>query len=446
MKSLMIRSMSEPMIIMGLFDRFRKDEVVEPQKEISIELSTLKQWSDKEFGSDQEQALATIKSLHSDIMSSYEDIRRDLKSLEEASFEEDDKRYTAANMVKNTFVNKTNNILKTETGVELKYSTLKSFYLNSIKNIRELTTLSPKQMVLLTSYFNDQTRKITESVKSTEAKLNKLKDFLDSKGKVVWLKESIEKESQEQKEAIDNYMSLGNNIEKKKEEIERTDADVKKNSENLKNLLKDPAWKEFEKLDKEIYYSENKLSETRDALEQVAVQINKPLKKLEYAISHGYSPGQGTTLINRFLENAFKSILEEDGIDNLKQVLTLLRQANKDRKEVMKPKDEQKILDLIRRCGSDLPILTKKYVKITHELEQKRSIKKNLHPEILSRREELEQKIKDQKKEIELLHKDMKYIEEDMNRLLEDINSRKTSLEKRLSDHLKAKVTISQSV
>ncbi|MBU0530447.1 MAG: hypothetical protein KKC05_02135 [Nanoarchaeota archaeon] len=432
---------------MGLFDRFRNKEEVVQEEKINIDLSNLEKWSQREFKAKHEESVSTIKDLHSNILAGFGDIRTNLKKLEEASFEEDDKRYAAANMIKDTFVNKTNAILKEESEIgDVDYSGLKKFYLNSVKNMKELTNITPKQSVLLTSYFSEQTREVIRSVRQTESKLNKLNDFLENNGKVIWVMQRIKDDTQKQNEEMEKYTSFRKQIDAKKREIERLHGEVKKSSDDLNQIIKDPRWKDIDKLDKDIYYVEKKLEESKNSLDQAISYINRPLKKLEYATSHGYSPGQGTNLIERFLTKPLESMIAENGMNELKQILELIRQGNRDEKTPLKPKEEEKILDLIRRCGSDLPIIAAKYKKLTDELEEKRNLRGSLHPELPEHKKSVEERIKEQKKEIELLHKDIKYTESDMELLLNTINSRKKGLEKIISDHTKKKITIEQSV
>lgn len=445
MKFLMIRSLSEPIIVMGLLDRFKRvKEIPETIGELELELSRLTDWSQREFKSDIDTSLSKIRNLYEDIVSSFDNIRNSLKKLEEATFEEGNKTYAAANMIKNTFVNKTNNILKHDANIDINYDDLKKFYLNSIKTIRELTNISPKQKILLTSYFTGQTKEIIDSVKATETKLNKLNEFLDNKGKVIWVSQKIKKDSEKQEQAINKYVEYNSKIESKRKEIDSLEKESNNGSERLENLIQDKRWAEIAKLEKDVYYIENKLRETKNEIDNVINNINKPLKKLEYAASHGYSPGNGFGLITKFLENLFDSIMTSEGLYEFKQVLEFIRKGKQDNKIELKPKDEEKILDLIRRCGSDLPLIIERYRKLKNQFEEKKSI--SLHPELIQERASMEETIKEQKKELKLLHKDIEYIENDMKLLLNEINIRKENLEKILSDHLNKKITITQSV
>lgn len=433
---------------MGLFNRFKKKEkVVVKQEEVTIELSKLNEWLEREHSSDCDDARSKIKSMHTDIINSFGEIRASLKVLEAATFEKDDQRYTAANMIKDTFVNKTNKILNNESEIrELDNANLKTFYLNSIKNIRELTTISPKQTILLTSYFKEQTNGIISNVKQTETKLNELNKFLDSDGKIIWVMQKARDDSTTQNESIEKYADFRKQIESKEREIENLHKKIKKDSAKLDKLVKDSRWNDIEKLDGELYYTEKKVQEAEESLGQIIANVTKPLKKLDYAAAHGYSPGIGTRFIREFIETPLKALVGDDGVEKFKTILCLIRDGHKDKKVPLKPKDEEKILDLIRRCGSDLPLLAERYRKLSNELETKTNLRGSLHPEMIREKEELGVVIKKDRKETELLKKDIKYIEEDMKHLLQEINSRKSRLEKIISDYTKKKVMIAQSV
>lgn len=432
---------------MIMFFRKKKKHEEVKREDITLELSGLISWLEDEYKTEHQIALSTVKTMHSDILTSFSDVRTALKRLEDASFEQRDKITTAANMIKDTFVNKTNNILNNESEIrELDRANLKNFYLNSIKNIRELTTISPKQTVLLTSYFKEQTSDLIENVRKTEKKLNDMNKFLDSKGKIIWIMQKTKEDSEQQKQDITKYLGFQQQIEDKKREIEELQNEIKSDQERLTKLTSDKRWNDLEKAEKDVYYTERKLAETKDSLEQMFALVSKPLKKLEYAASHGYSPGIGTRFIGDFLNSPLRTISEDDGINKFKTVLHLLRDAHKDKQVPLKAKEEEKILDLIRRCGSDLPLMAERYKKLNTELEKKRTLHKSMHPELIKEKQEIEDKINKDKKETTLLHKDIDYIETDMKHMLTEINSRKDKLEKLVSDYANRKINITQSI
>ncbi|MFH1978367.1 MAG: hypothetical protein ABIJ92_03515 [Candidatus Aenigmatarchaeota archaeon] len=426
---------------MGLLDRFKKKEidVQESVETLDVDISNLSEWVSTTFSSEIFEAKASAFTLYDHVVSSFDDIKSAISDLEKTTFESNDKIYTRVNMIKETFVNKANSLIKTEKlKEEITYGELKNFYLNVMQNIKELKGASPKQAILLSNYFKEQSGKFIDAVKNTEKKLDDLNKFLDAKGKMIWVAHKTEELSKKQESDINQYTRLSDDITSNDDKIKDAEEDIENKNKKLEELISGDLWQDLKKRIAETEQLKAKKSEvSSEIIDQLNV-INRPLKKELHASED--------TLVKAFIEDPMRALLEEDGPKQLQDILNgLSRKASKG-EVTLKDKEQEKILDLIRKLGYDIPVKIKNYVKIRENIKAKTKETEKLSPGLMKEKVSLEEQIDESNKDIEKLRKDIVQFTEEKKTLKHVIERQKQELEKIISSNTPKRVNLKQIV
>ncbi len=432
---------------MGFFDLFKKKEEAPPEEKETqnIDIDEVSGWLNSILDNRLSQAKSQAISIHMEIMNRFSEIKKSTDALASATFEKDDKTYAAANMVKDSFVKKINSIVNNIPTIqgELNYMALKDSYSHIVDVLKDLKSASPKQKILLSNYFSRESNTVIGNIKEAEKRLDAFKKFLDSDAKVLEFVEDANLKIKEESDLLKQLKSLED-----KENIlsaNRNELENRKNREasELENIFKSEEWAELNTLNEEIEIVKSRASDIKSRIEESLSAINRPLKKFEHLVNAGYRiPREQEDALKRFIYTPFKAIMLDSGESELKNVLNALNNITKEKRVSLKPKEQERTLELIRKLGSETPWLKDSYKKLVKKESDKKRKVKEIHPDIINKKKELEDSIKRGMQELIIIESEIKNVKMEKERIKEMGFNKKEGLEKLISENTNERVNI----
>ncbi|MBU0898676.1 MAG: hypothetical protein KKB03_00745 [Nanoarchaeota archaeon] len=424
---------------MGLFDRFKKKEV-EPERIIELEkinMNELSSWLAERMDIEHLQEIS--KKFYEDIISSFYELKELSERLEKAEFESGDNRYIAANMTKDTFVKKAVSVInslnfsKTVEQSKISYRFIKDFHSKISRPLKEIHTLTPKQVILISTYFKTEARPAMNKLKELDDKIKDLNRFLDSEGKRMQIIDDVESKTNEYKKIVNMINSLEHKKTEKTNrisEIEKTDTETK-----ISQMKQTEKWIEFETLEKEIKTNEEKSKDIEYNIKEQLSVLAKPLKKIDYLISKSLLDSfSEQKLLSDFLYRPFETFISEDN-NSLKKLLDCLDNAVNDNKISIKEKDKQKIKDLNKAVDIQLKELKSIYFDVKEQIEKKRSKIEN-YRNLIEDKHGLDGQLNKEREETTQLKQEIKIINDEISVSNESISKMKNDIENSLLDEI----------
>ncbi len=432
---------------MGFFDLFKKKEEAPPEEKETqnIDINEVSGWLNSILDNRLSQAKSQAINIHTEIINRFSEIKKSADALASATFEKDDKTYAAANMVKDSFVKKINSIVNNIPTIqgELNYMALKDSYSHIVDVLKDLKSASPKQKILLSNYFSRESNTVIGNIKEAEKQLDAFKKFLDSDAKVLGFVEDANLKIKEESNLLKQLKSLEdkeNILSANRNELENRKS---REASELENIFKSEEWAELNTLNEEIEIVKSRALDIKSRIEESLSAINRPLKKFEHLVNAGYQiPREQEDALKRFIYTPFKAIMLDSGESELKNVLNALNNITKEKRISLKPKEQERTLELIRKLGSETPWLKDSYKKLVKKESDKKRKVKEIHPDIINKKKELEDSIKQSMQELIILESEIKNVKTEKERIKEMVFNKKEGLEKLISENTNEKVNI----
>ncbi|MHA2069934.1 MAG: hypothetical protein ACXABY_36685, partial [Candidatus Thorarchaeota archaeon] len=276
---------------MAFLDKFRKREVVVETRELGLD--EVSAWFDQEFGERVAQVKKDLDSMRGNLAASFMEVRDSARSLEDSVFDGKERIHSAANMIKGSFAKRIygqiNEFEKASREVSPGFSPMNEFCSRTEKVVKDIRSASPKEVMLISRYFRKESDALTSRIKSAEDQLRGFREYLDSKGSMLGVSESLGKLLGKNQELEDVRKSLGKKIqsaEKRKQELKKEKKGLEK---NLEGFLSGEEWKSFQESRESLKKSrQDLLSVENQILNELSV-VRRPFKKLNYEFGEDLS-------------------------------------------------------------------------------------------------------------------------------------------------------------
>jgi chromosome segregation ATPase len=364
-------------------------------------------------------------------MMGFNKIKDSTDLLETARFDSDEKIGAVVNMTKDLFVKRVNNLVGTLQGfqgrpVDLKV--LKDFQEGAGEALSDMSSITPKQAFLLSTYFGKESSGVIESIKDTQEKLSVLREFLESEGETIQLAHSI-KSRKDQQSLLKLRLTT---VEKEEGGIEARIRDLRnkteKNLAEIDGIVKGHEYSEYNNILEQIEKNRRKSAAIRDSITEEFNSIERPLKKLEYLVSKSYPILKEQEAILEGIINRPFETLEKNDESKIKDVLLLVRKASLEVKIALKDKERDRIDDIV----SDLDSGIKEFKTVYQDLEEELKDldrDKGRYEWVIERKSHLENNIKRALEEIASLEKVLDTSARDKDTIRKEMDRQKKELE-----------------
>jgi vacuolar-type H+-ATPase subunit I/STV1 len=420
---------------MGIRDFFRrKREPEKPPKEeppAEVHIDEVHDWINQTLSGKIRDRHEKANELYSDVMRGFSKIKDSTGMLEKASFDSDEKIGAVVNMTKDLFVRRVNNLVATLQGFQgrpLDLKTLNEFQEGAGEALSDMSSITPKQAFLLSTYFGKESSGVIESIKDAQEKLSVLREFLESEGETIQLAHSI-KSRKDQQSLLKLRLTT---VEKEEGGIEARIRDLRnkteKNLAEIDGIVKGHEHSEYNRMVERIEKNRKRSAAIRDMVTEEFTSVRRPLKKLEYLVSKSYPiPKEQEAALDGMINRPFESI-ESKGRARAKEVLLLLRKAGAEGRIALKDRERERIDDLVSRLGSEIKDLMNDYQELEDEL---RGLERDRgrYEWVIERKSHLENNIKRALEEIASLEKVLDSSAKDKDTIRKEMERQKRELE-----------------
>ena len=419
---------------MGFFDFLRgKDELPQPEDAGRVELVKVKELVEKSVSGELRRERKKAEDLYAKIREGIREIKKLNARLAEKKFEENEKIYTPVNMVKDNYVRKTSSMLNSVPLIEnFTYSEITDFCSGMSKILNEVQNIPPKQAVLLSRYFKNETSRIIKILKEISEAGKDMRSLLD--------KSRLRLEN-EINSRIDRILGLKRKLtDLEKEEkllLEKTESkkrEIEERERELKTFLSGEEHSRLEKLQNEI----KKLREEKDELEREIRDslsgIKRPLKKLDHSLKNEKDK-EKRSILSKVTHSPFKTLFLEQGDSMLLEALAKLREFD------LKDSERERVEELSKKI--ELGYISKlrdRYKWLESEIAEKEEEMRS--SDFQERVKGMEREIENLKHQISELKKERKRVEEIRDDVTKEISKEKTDLESLLLREINKKLDI----
>ncbi|RLI98466.1 MAG: hypothetical protein DRO99_00685 [Candidatus Aenigmatarchaeota archaeon] len=410
---------------MGFLDIFRKREAGPEIDDSlhSIPLWELPSWMEEQFGDELGRNKKLATKIHSDIIGAASDVRDMAMRLEKSKTCGSDRVNTMANMAKDSFVKKTLSTMRSikPSECDCSYTSLKNLSSDVSGVIREISSASPKQLFMLSKYFNEDSTKFMNSLKKLEHKNAELSEFLKSGGIILKLSSDTERTLGRMRSMVDEMKEKRGDEERIKARIDELDREKKKAKQDMESLLSGKEWMEMKKQEQEEASIEREMSEIASEANQLLNPSRRPLKKLKHTLGSN----------KKLPDDLFMDVVMAGRTEWLRGMLEKAVEKEQEGELNLKKSDSDKIRDVLSGLDSIIPKLTGRYEKLRTALGGEGSKMKS---ELSARKEETERKIADLESELRREWEELDNIKKEIRGLESSMMASKGKIEKEVKE------------
>lgn len=427
---------------MGFLNIFRKrKEKPEPQEteqrteESVLATDEILEWMDKEFREKLDRAHSKASEIQNSVMDGFSRLRDSVSILEKASFEKQDRRYAAVNMVKDSFVKRTysliNNVRKIQG--DLNYTGLKDFHSATSRVVNKLKNLSPKQMVMLSSYFKKECNNVISKMRRVEDDVKSLGGFLESDARVMRMIQDVNMSVLKQGELLRELNSIGKRGDEIRNKLDDLKGVKKEKESGLQRLLKSREWRELESIKEKTERIRQEMSDIENRVNEKISSVKRPFKKLKHVLD------AETTTKESFPDNPFREVIMRDRENWLKNTLDSIRDFSESGRIALKPSEKKRVLDLIKTLESEIPRERERHRKLANDMNEK---ERGLKTDVIRKINSLKGAIKNSAEGMLSLEKEANAIWDDKERIKGDLIEEKKKTERLILESSGRKVRI----
>lgn len=246
----------------SIFGKKKKEsgtQVSQKQKKASLELSAVLGWLDSQFGKDMETEGKRFAELSKELLEMTRDFQKNIYNIRSRGFEEGDRTYAAVNMIKDMWTKKALMSLTSyykeinEEAVssgKMNFSDFRNLFHSTMKLMNEMNMV-PKQRIVLQRYFEKESGKMTDLLRSMGERIEDIRLMMDEKSKLK-ISSTVERMIGE----LDNLGSEIPSLEERLDELDERLEEKKKELSDAEGILdsveKSPEWEELGDLNKEL--------------------------------------------------------------------------------------------------------------------------------------------------------------------------------------------------
>lgn len=434
---------------MGFFDFLKKpreEEIPKPvvvdAKPIEVQIDSLEKRINELVSDILSREQDRARDLYAKIKSDFREIKRMGRELEEKKFEESDRMYSAVNMIKSNYVNRTFGLLGGVPIVqEMSHEELENFHSKTSKVLDNMKKVPPKQAILLSKYFKKEASQIVKILKNVEDSLKEMKGLL-SDGKTISLISKINSQVNiitdmgkkfrdlEQQEKI-----LGEKIKEAKSEKERRQGDLKK-------LLKSEDYRELVDSRERAKGMKQEKDDLANEIREEISSIRRPLKKYEHILRNDASiPREKRISFEKLIHSPVKTILREGGESVLNEVISRVEEAMEKGMISLKESEMKKFREFSERAkGGRISELKKRHGELKGRIEE--GEKRKDRADVFSEREKIKREIEQFDHEVSEYERNLENISKGKKSTRSEITEEKEGLEKMIEREIGRKFVI----
>jgi|GEM_PF-1781978 len=433
---------------MGFFDFLKKPKEEEEgkpaveSKPVEVEMDSLEKEVSEHVSGMLSNEQDRAKDLYGSIRSDFRDIKRMNSELGDKKFAEGEKTYSAVNMIKNNYVNRTFGLLGGIPVVqEMNHEELENFCSKTSKVLDNMKKVPPKQAILLSKYFKKEASEIVKILKRIEDNLDEMRKML-ADGKPIFLVNKINSHVSAIREKKKKFDDLEQQEKVIKEKIKRLRSEKKGKQGDIEELLKSDEYREMiDSRERARDLREESESIESDLREQVS-SIKRPLKKYEHVLRNDKSiPREKRISFEKLIHSPVKTIMTEGGESVLGELVSRVNESVKEGEISLKESEMKKFSDFCSNLKEGgISDLKKRHLEIRERIEK--SEKQKGRSEVLNEREKLRREIENLDHEISEYERNLENLSKGKDSAKSDIIREKESLEKTMERELGKKFRI----
>ncbi len=315
--------------IFGKNKKRKVAEVSQKPKKATLELSAVPAWLDSQFSDDMDSEGKRFAELSKELLELVRDFQKNIYNIRSRNFEEGDRTYAAVNMIKDTWTKKALMSLTTYykeindeavSSGKMNFSDFRSIFRSTMRLMNEMNMI-PKQRIVLQRYFEQESRKMTDILRSIGEKTEDMRLMIDERSKLK-ISGTVEKMIAEVETLAGEIPSL----EEKRGELEERMKDKKDELSDAESKLdsvgKSPDWKKLDDLNKELEKCVSKKEDIENSMvgkigdfkrimklfAHDSKNLQKSEKKLAESISHSPLKTYLSTDVS-LIQGIFKKLL-----------------------------------------------------------------------------------------------------------------------------------------
>lgn len=409
------------MIELSWIDKIFSKKEGERIEEIKISLVEVEDFLRNKTEKDFEPLKDSIKKEHENLKSVANDMRNQLKTLEEASYPERTYPIIIRKSVgsRKSFIDKMDFLIEhLQKPIGEGMASFLGFHDETDKLINAINLEAVKDYAAVKILFEKEGKEVVQSffqIVEIDNKLgNMLKDFKEYNSKMLKTKEIVAEISKLAEELKENETD---ELEKTLKEMEGKVKDI---GDELEKLPESDEWKRFLEMQSAKEGIKQSMQNKKSELIQSLSQIEIPLKKYNWSVKN--------RVLDCYSQKSFDLILSEDPRGGIfKSALRDIKM--KILEEELNLKDSDKFLDVISKMIEDNTVgkIVGEYLKLSDEL--KKQEERIASQDVIKRRNNLESEMKRLKEEIREIKDEKEIAEKKRKKMLEDREQKLEELE-----------------
>jgi hypothetical protein len=409
------------LIELSWIDKIFSKKEGERIEEIKISLVEVEDFLRNKTEKDFEPLKDSIKKEHENLKSVANDMRNQLKTLEEASYPERTYPIIIRKSVgsRKSFIDKMDFLIEhLQKPIGEGMASFLGFHDETDKLINAINLEAVKDYAAVKILFEKEGKEVVQSffqIVEIDNKLgNMLKDFKEYNSKMLKTKEIVAEISKLAEELKENETD---ELEKTLKEMEGKVKDI---GDELEKLPESDEWKRFLEMQSAKEGIKQSMQNKKSELIQSLSQIEIPLKKYNWSVKN--------RVLDCYSQKSFDLILSEDPRGGIfKSALRDIKM--KILEEELNLKDSDKFLDVISKMIEDNTVgkIVGEYLKLSDEL--KKQEERIASQDVIKRRNNLESEMKRLKEEIREIKDEKEIAEKKRKKMLEDREQKLEELE-----------------
>jgi hypothetical protein len=432
---------------MGFFDFLKKpkEEEAKPvvdEKPVEVGIDSLEKKISEHVSGTLSREKGRAKDLYGKIRQDFREIRRVNTELSRKKFEEGERMYSAVNMIKNNYVNRTFGLLGGVPVIDgTGHEELGNFLSKTTKVLDGMRKVPPKQAILLSKYFKKEASEIVKILKRIEDSLEEMKGLL-ADGKTIPLVSKINSRVETIRAIVRKFRDLEQQEKILEEKAEKARKERKGKEEELGKLLKSEGYKRLVSSGKKA----REMREEREAIENEIREefssLKRPLKKYEHILRNDrLIPREKRISLERLIHSPTKAVLDEGGESVLSEMTSRISESI-ERKEIsLKESEEKRFREFSERVSEGrISEIRKSHGELSRKIEE--SEKQKDRESVLGDRERIRREIENLEHEISECGRNLQNIAKGKKSTKSEILGEGEKLEKTIETELGRKFVI----
>lgn len=278
--------------------------------------------------------------------------------------------------------------------------------------------------------FEKEGEKVIETFKVIGKLSDNLKNLIKKKAADILPIKNAQNDARVIKEYMDVLLQKKEDLKTLEIKVAGLKSKLEKEEEELKKFENEKNWIDFTKLLDKKKNTAEEISNIRSEMMKNISKIERPLKKLKNLVDRGTVETDYEKTLEKYVDSFFDTIMEEKSSEKINSILKIIQRSITEGK--MDLKDEEKVDEVRFILENDVfGNILKKYISAEDDFKK---LEKDVNDHIvLNRRNDMEDRIKDLKKEIEITGLEIEKNKKQLEKMENSVDERKTALQKSLA-------------